>query len=91
MPLIEVYMKSSFPKRDNRHSKKMSLQCQSQLHILCFGKELFIYRHTYLYDQLFSKRHLQTGYLHYKFIFLGMALNALWKRALHIYNLSEDV
>ena len=38
-----IYVKNSFPKRDKRRLKKMSLQCQCQVRRSYFGKELFKY------------------------------------------------
>ena len=56
---VFVYMKSSFPKHDKGYSKnKMGLQCQCQVHRLCFGKKVFhiyTYAHVHKYKELFSK------------------------------------
>ena len=80
---INVYVKSFLT--DKRHSKYMGLECQSHD---CVLKKNFSHMNIYLYiyeEPLFQTIISEIG-IGIATSILGLALNALWKRALHIRN-----
>ena len=48
-------MKSSFLKRDKRHSKRVGFKCQPQICRLNFQKELSIHVHMHIYSHVYEK------------------------------------
>ena len=90
---LHIYMKSSFPKHVKRHFKKRGVQCQCQGLRLFLEKSfsyLYIYAYisTYLWGVIFQNMISELGIGDANSNF-GLALNAFWKRALHIHRVGS--
>ena len=82
---IYMYMKSSFSKRNKRHSKKMDLQYPRKVHRMCFRGERFMCVDVHIYEELFSKNMISKLSIGIATSTFGLTLDAFWKRALHMY------
>ena len=74
-------MKSSFPKRDKRHSKKIGLQFQCQVHELFWKMELLVCAYVVIFHNTMSEFDIGIA----KSI-SGLSLMMFWKRV-QIYEL----
>ena len=81
-------MKSSFPKRDKRHSKRnKSAMPMPILSIVLWKRALHIHTYEYLFmcEEIFSKTRSLNLPFELQTHCWVLALVAFWKRALHMY------
>ena len=81
-PRGQHYMKSSFPKRVKRHSKNNEFWKRALL--ICVSTSICLH----IYEELFPKTRFLNLALTFESHFFKMALNAFWKRDLHIIPMS---